>query len=137
MRPLRLLAVLLLAPFAGACDLSPNAAPALPELVDVRVSTPYGYDQALLIAFSRPVHELEAAPGIRLFGTAGAGTSTVLVVADAPLHAGEHRIGTFRARDADEAARVTAAVLDAARSDYEPRDDLSGYAVRLVVRGSP
>jgi hypothetical protein len=136
MRRLRLLAVLLLAPFAGACDLSPNAAPALPELVDVRVSTPYGYDQALLIAFSRPVHELEAAPGIRHFGTAGAGTSTVLVVADAPLH-GEFRIGTFRARDADEAARVTAAVLDAARSDYEPRDDLSGYAVRLVVRGSP
>lgn len=113
------------------CDMDPQA-PASPALVDVWVSSPEPYDQAFRITFDRPVEGFAAAPGFRDFQDAGERSTTVLVVASAPMPAGESRVGSVRVRDLRDAASLDARVVEAARSDHALRETTAGYRVRLA-----
>jgi hypothetical protein len=112
------------------CDMDPHA-PASPGLVDVWVSAPEPHDQAFRITFDRPVEGFAAAPGFRDFQDAGERSTTVVVVAAAPLPAGESRVGSVRVRDLRDAAGMDVRVVEAARSDHALRDATAGYRVRL------
>jgi hypothetical protein len=113
------------------CDASPHG-PGAPGQVDVWVSSPLAHDQALLITFDTPVEGFVPADGLRHFPDAGASSRAILIVATAPMPAGETRIGSFQVRDLRDAAGVGASVLEAARSDHTLRDTMGGYRVRLA-----
>jgi hypothetical protein len=101
-------------------------------VVEVWVSAPEAYDQALVVAFDRAVEGFTPAEGFRHFPDAAPGSATVLVVAASPLPAGESWIGSLRVRDLRAAYRMEATVLDAARSDHRVRESTEGYRVRLA-----
>lgn len=125
--------ILVLCAAAVAC-VNPHEPDPPAQQVEVWVTTPNAYDQALLIAFNRPVRGLEAAPGVRRFADSDARAGAVLIIASDPLPTGDVRVASFRTADAAELEGIEAAVIDVARSDFTTREDLRGYAVRLVSR---
>jgi len=126
-----LLAVLL-ALSMGACDMWPQE-PRQPALTDVMLRTPHASDQAIRVVFSEPAGAFEPAPGFQSFREPAA-ARTVLVIASKPLAAGEIRIGTLEVGPTGAAEAMTAEVIEVARSDHALREQLDGYAVRLLPR---
>jgi hypothetical protein len=108
--------------------------PVVPGVVDVLVTTPNAQDQALLLAFGSDVENFAPAAGIEVFHNASAGSTTLLIIASAPLSAGEVRVGSFPVPDTSRIARMVATVGEVARADYQLRESLAGYSVRLQKR---
>jgi hypothetical protein len=113
------------------CDMGPHG-PGVAGVVEVWVSAPEAYDQALVVAFDRPFEAFTPAEGFRHFPDTAPGSTSVLVVAASPLPAGESWIGSLRVRDLRTVHRMEATVLDAARSDHLVRQSTDGYRVRIA-----
>lgn len=116
---------------ALGCDGGPQAVND-PQLVEVWISSPHPSDQAILVTFQDPLEAFETAPDFRQFRDAAHGASTVLVLAQWPLPAGETLVGRARLRTRSPASLPTAQVIEVARSDYQLRESVAGYLVRLV-----
>jgi hypothetical protein len=108
--------------------------PVVPGIVDVLVTTPNAQDQALLLSFSSAVENFAPAAGMDLFHNVAEGSTALLVVAAAPLAAGEVRVGSFPVPDTSRIASIVATVGEVARADYQLRESLAGYSVRLQKR---
>jgi ABC-type amino acid transport substrate-binding protein len=108
--------------------------PVVPGVVDVLVTTPNAQDQALLLSFGSAVENFAPAADMDVFHNVSAGSTALLVVAAAPLAAGEVRVGSFPVPDTSRIAGMTATVGEVARADYQLRESLAGYSVRLQKR---
>jgi ABC-type amino acid transport substrate-binding protein len=108
--------------------------PIVPGVVDVIVTTPNAQDQALLLAFGSAVESFAPATGMELIHNVSAGSTALLVISSAPLPAGEVRIGSFPVPDTSRVAGMTATVGEVAGADYQLRESLAGYSVRLQKR---
>jgi hypothetical protein len=113
------------------CDGGPYG-PGDTWLVEVWVRTPNAADQAILVTFQDRVHTFRAEAGFQHFQDADDGASSVLVVADWPLPAGETMVGTARLWTRSRATLPTARVVEAARSDFQMRESVADYRIRLV-----
>lgn len=116
---------------ALACDGGPHGVGDA-ALFEVWVSSPHAADQAVLVTFDDPLEVFDPAPDVRYFRDRARGASTVLLVADWPLPAGETRLGDARLRTRSRTSLPTARVMEVARSDYQLRDSVAAYHVRLV-----
>jgi hypothetical protein len=108
--------------------------PVVPGVVDVLVTMPNPHDQALLLSFGSAVENFAPAAGMDVFYNISAGSTALLVVAAAPLAAGEIRVGSFTVPDTSRIASMVATVGEVARADYQLRESLAGYRVRLQKR---
>jgi hypothetical protein len=108
--------------------------PVVPGVVDVLVTTPNAHDQALLLSFGNALENFAPAAGMEVFHNVSAGSTALLVVAAAPLEAGEVRVGSFPVPDTSRIASMVATVGEVARADYQLRESLVGYSVRLQKR---
>lgn len=102
------------------------------QLLEVWVFSPHASDQALLVKFDDPVEAFDPTPAVRHFQDAAGSATTILLVADWPLPAGESRVGTARLRTRSRTTLPTARVVEAARSDFQLRETVADYGVRLV-----
>jgi hypothetical protein len=130
----RACAAALLCIAATGCDVGPQGI-ADTWLLEVWISSPHRADQAILVTFHDPVERFDPAPGVRHFLDASHGASTILVVADWPLPAGETLVGSARLRARSRASLPTARVSEVARSDFQLRESVADYRVRLVPQG--
>jgi hypothetical protein len=121
----------LLCAVALGCEGGPQAV-SDHRLVEVWISSPHQADQAILVTFQDPVEAFEVAPDFRHFQDPDRGAATALLVADWPLPAGETLVGRARLRTRSRTTLPTARVTEVARSDYQLRESLDGYRVRLV-----
>jgi hypothetical protein len=108
--------------------------PIVPGLVDVLVTMPNAQDQALLLSVGSAVENFAPAAGMDVFRNVSAGSTALLLVAAAPLAAGEVRVGSFSVPDTSRIASMAATVDEVARADYQLRESLAGYSVRLQKR---
>jgi hypothetical protein len=108
--------------------------PVVPGIVDVLVTTPNAQDQALLLSFGSVVENFAPAAGMDVFHNVSSGSTALLVVAAAPLAAGEVRVGSFTVPDTSRIAGIVATVGEVAREDFQLRESLAGYRVRLQKR---
>jgi hypothetical protein len=116
---------------ALACDGGPHG---VNDAVHYEVwfSSPHAADQAVVVTFDDQLEVFEPAPDVRYFRDPGTGSSTLLLIADWPLPAGETLLGDARLRTRSRTSLPTARVMEVARSDYQLRNSVAAYRVRLV-----
>jgi hypothetical protein len=129
-----LMAVAAFALLAACGDGPQTPPPVVPGLVDVLVTTPNAQDQALLLSFGSAIESFAPAAGMDVFHNVSAGSTALLVVAAAPLAAGEIPVGSFTIPDTSRIGSMIATVGEVARADYQLRESLTGYSVRLQKR---
>lgn len=131
---LGILALCLLGTTAGCGDSSTGPQPPTPGTFDVLISLPNAHDQALLVTLGGQVSDFAPAPGFEHYLNASAASTTLLLVAAAPLTAGETLAGSFTVPDIATYTNRSAVITEAAASDHQLRGDLAGYVVRLQQR---
>jgi hypothetical protein len=130
---LRAALMLVLVAAAFGCDGAPQGI-SHAALFEVWVSSPHTADQAFHLAFNDLVEAFDPAPHIQYFQDPARGGTTLVLVADWPLAAGETMVGAARLQARDPTTLPTAHIVEVARSDYRLRDTLAGYGVRLAPR---
>jgi hypothetical protein len=125
---------LLLATAAAACGDGAGPPPPVPGTYDVFVASAHAEDQAVLVTVGSQLDNFTPAAGFQQFRNTTAAGTTLLIVAGAPLPAGENLVGSFTVPDIEKFTNVTAAVTEVAAADYSLRSDLGGYIVRLQKR---
>ncbi len=103
-------------------------------MADVWVTIGNTNDQGILFSIDGEVAAFQAEAGFQRFLESHPGHSGLVVVAPAPLGAGEVRVGSITASEGSSVQDLRMTIIEVASADFDIRADVTGYSVRLAAR---